>query len=258
MGDNGHKLAATYAMKDLSIAMQIPQDWQSYVIEHSVDPDYRKRDDKKEAPKHFIDIDYYKEYLEGKMIQNLDSLKMVYADTTISKQGMLPWAIEVTYHKLVKAFKDKDKKDILLYMSDIAHYVGDANQPQHTTENYNGQLTGQKGIHFRYEIEAIDSNLVEIKNNFERALPFKIDRIRQFAFSVIYRTNTYNDLIMSADKYALKYNGTGSYDSRYKKLMWYRLKYLSIDLLNVAGRDIASVIYSAYVDSGSPELKDIK
>ena len=48
----------------------------------------------------------------------------------------------------MKAFKEKDKDKVLLYASDLAHYVGDGHQPLHATINYNGQLSDQKGFIF--------------------------------------------------------------------------------------------------------------
>lgn len=257
-GDNGHKTVASFAMKDLSLTMKIPVEWQNYVVEHSVDPDYRKSSDKTEPSKHFIDIDYYKEFLKGNMIQSLDSVKMLYPDSVITKMGTLPWAVETTYNNLVKAFKEKKKNIILLYMADIAHYVGDAHQPQHTNLNYNGQLTGQKGLHFRYEIDMLDSNLTELKANYQYGKPVRIKNIKSFIFSVIARTNAFADVITSADKFALANNGTGQYDDTYRKLMWYRTKYLTIDLINLSGKDLATVIYSAWIAGGSPNLKNIK
>jgi hypothetical protein len=257
-GDKGHKIVASYAMKDLTSVMQVPQDWQEYIINHASDPDYRKSEDKTEAPKHFIDIDYYKEYLNGAMVQSIDSLRLIYSDSLIQKQGVLPWAIETTYQNLVKALKEKNKSKILLYMSDAAHYVGDAHQPQHTTVNYNGQLSGQKGVHFRYESDMLDANLDEIKNNYEAGKPVKINSIREFTFNVIHRTNTFNDMINAADKASLQIAGKGKYDDTYYKALWYRLKFMSIDLLNLAGKDLASVLYTAWLEAGSPDLTLIK
>ncbi len=257
-GDKGHKIVASNAMKNLSGSMFIPKDWQKYVIDHSVDPDYRKGEDKTEAPKHFIDIDYYKEFLKGEMIQNLDSLKKKYPDSVITKMGTLPWAVEDSYNKLIKAFKSKKKQDILLYMSDLAHYVGDSYQPQHTNLNYNGQLTGQKGLHFRYEIDMLDSNVVEINSRFEGGKPAVVKNIKEVTFDAITRANTYADVISTADKIALQNNGTGKYDDTYRKLMWFRTKYMTIDQLNLAGKGLASAIYSAWVNAGKPDLRRIK
>ena len=43
------------------------------------------------------------------------------------------------------------RKYILKNASDLGHYVADAHVPLHTSLNYNGQLTGQKGIHAFWE-----------------------------------------------------------------------------------------------------------
>ena len=40
---------------------------------------------------------------------------------------------------------------ILRISAEIGHYIGDAHVPLHTTENYNGQLSGQEGIHAFWE-----------------------------------------------------------------------------------------------------------
>lgn len=257
-GDKGHKIVASYAMKNLTGYMNIPKDWQKYVVDHSVDPDYRKGADKGEAPRHFIDIDYYKEFLRGEMIQNLDSLKKKYPDSVITKMGTLPWAVEETFNNLVKAFKSKKKQDILLYMSDLAHYVGDSYQPQHTNLNYNGQLTGQKGLHFRYEIDMLDSNVTEINAKYEGGKPGKINSIREATFDAVTRANTFADVISTADKIALQNNGTGKYDNTYRKLMWFRTRYMTIDQLNLAGNGLASAIYTAWLNAGKPDLRRIK
>ena len=43
-----------------------------------------------------------------------------------------------------------DPARILKVSAELGHYVGDAHAP-HTTRNYNGQLTGQTGIHGLWE-----------------------------------------------------------------------------------------------------------
>ncbi len=53
--------------------------------------------------------------------------------------------------RLTKAFMENDSKKIRRHAADIGHYIADAHVPLHTTENYNGQLTGQLGIHAFWE-----------------------------------------------------------------------------------------------------------
>lgn len=44
----------------------------------------------------------------------------------------------------------------LVYAGVVGHYVSDMAQPLHATENYDGQLTGQKGIHHVYETDYVN------------------------------------------------------------------------------------------------------
>jgi len=44
----------------------------------------------------------------------------------------------------------------LVLIGVMGHYIGDLAQPLHTTENHDGQKSGQKGIHGFYEDEVVD------------------------------------------------------------------------------------------------------
>ncbi len=63
--------------------------------------------------------------------------------------------------RLTKAFKEKNFSSILKNSAEIGHYIADAHVPLHTSENYDGQLTGQTGIHAFWESrvpELLDKN----------------------------------------------------------------------------------------------------
>ncbi len=65
--------------------------------------------------------------------------------------GVLPYFLEDYYRILVKVITKGELESILKVSADIGHYIGDAHVPLHTTENYNGQLTNQLGIHAFWE-----------------------------------------------------------------------------------------------------------
>jgi len=252
-GDNGHKLITKQALLLLQYEINFSDNFKSEIIQHSVDPDYRKKDDPSEPQKHFIDIDYYKEFLNGKMILSIDSLKKIYGDSIVTAQGLLPWATVTTYTNLVSAFKENNKEKILLYISDLAHYVADGHQPLHSTINYNGQLTSQKGIHFRYEIEMIDRHLNDIEKNMKIIPPVYITNVTDFVFNYIYESNFEVDILLSADKHAAKINN-GKYESDYYNILWFRTKYLTINKFEQAAFSIASLIYSAWIEANKPQV----
>ena len=68
---------------------------------------------------------------------------------------------------LTKAFKSQNKDSILFYAADLGHYIGDLHVPLHTTMNYDGQLTGQNGLHGLWEsfIPELKLNQYELYNN---------------------------------------------------------------------------------------------
>ena len=184
-GAEGHKLISKKAIELLPDEMTSFAAWQDYISIHSVDPDLRKDKDKSEGPKHFIDIDFYPEFLKGKMIEDKQKLVAEYGDSTVTKMGLLPWATLDAYNNLVKAFKEKNHDKALFFASDLGHYVGDGHQPMHTIMNYNGQMTGQKGIHFRYESVMVDSNLTEINKDFDSEKAKYISHPLDFIFNYI-------------------------------------------------------------------------
>lgn len=88
-------------------------------------------------------LDFFEEQdLECSYIRVVDSL---------SAHGVLPYHLLRMFHRLTHAFESGDQSDIIRLSAEIGHYLGDAHVPLHTTKNYNGQLTGQLGIHAFWE-----------------------------------------------------------------------------------------------------------
>lgn len=78
-------------------------------------------------------------------------LKEVLFDQHFTEHGIVPYFIKIQCDKLVQAFKSGDQKRILRLATDLGHYVADLHVPLHAAKNYNGQLTGQEGIHAFWE-----------------------------------------------------------------------------------------------------------
>lgn len=69
----------------------------------------------------------------------------------LSEHGTVPWHLQKMQRDLTEAFRQRNSKRILRLCADMGHYIGDAHVPLHTTSNYNGQKTGQHGIHGFWE-----------------------------------------------------------------------------------------------------------
>jgi len=124
-----------------------------YLVRESVRADLRRNQDSSEAPRHFIDFEAYDPDQLGtwKMPFKFDSAVRRYGLDSLRKYGYLPYQVMESKQKLTAALKAWDKDSILFYAADLAHYVADAHVPLHTTLNYDGQLTGQPGLHTLWE-----------------------------------------------------------------------------------------------------------
>lgn len=121
------------------------------IAENAVNPDKRRYVDSLEAHKHYLDADHFgPSPFDSIPIKWKDAVNK-YSEDTLKAFGTVPWAIEQTYYRLVKAFENRDSSAIIKISADLSHYIADAHVPLHVTENYNGQLTGQLGIHSFWE-----------------------------------------------------------------------------------------------------------
>lgn len=123
-------------------------DW---ISDHAVDPDKRRYSDPEEAPRHYIDLDRYGAYPFDSLPRNWYEAVRKYSEDTLKKHGIVPWHVLLELRQLEEAFRRKDKWRILAHSADLGHYIADAHVPLHCTSNYNGQKTGQRGIHGFWE-----------------------------------------------------------------------------------------------------------
>ncbi|MDQ7947786.1 MAG: zinc dependent phospholipase C family protein, partial [Pedobacter sp.] len=122
----------------------------NYLVEHAVDPDKRRYIDTLEAPRHYLDVENYETDIDS-IPQSYNEALAKYGLKKLNENGIVPWQIQRTYFRLITAFKTHDSLKILKYSAELGHYVGDAHVPLHTTNNHNGQLTNQVGIHAFWE-----------------------------------------------------------------------------------------------------------
>lgn len=266
-GGLAHRIITQQAMENLPDEMQLTNAWKEYIVEHCTDPDWRKDETPGEGERHYIDIDFYDEFNRGEMITVKNKLIEKYGEEVVINQGVLPWAILETYENLVKAFIDADNDNILLYASDLAHYVEDGSQPQHLILNYNGKLSDQRGIHGRYETDMIRQYETEIRNDMKIISAYSIDLNLDFIFDYISDSNSLAPLIFDADLHALKYSqeletqydddsdeADNAYGDDYYRIFWFKTKYITQIQLNKAAEILGSLIYSAWLEAGQPQI----
>jgi len=122
-----------------------------YLTENSVNPDRRRYAVEGEAERHYIDIDIYGDSAIHTMPRYWKQAVAKYTEDTLRAYGINPWHVAKIKEQLTYAFKNNDAREILRVSADMGHYIADGNVPLHTTHNYNGQYSGQYGIHGFWE-----------------------------------------------------------------------------------------------------------
>jgi hypothetical protein len=133
----------------------------STLVERSIDPDTWQNAgyDDLESPHHFLDLDWegYGKYPFAELPRDYTAAIAKFGKTRVDENGTLPWRAEEMYGNLRRAFEAYARRgafgrnDILHFAAWLTHYVSDAHVPFHAVLNYDGQLTGQNGIHARFE-----------------------------------------------------------------------------------------------------------
>ncbi len=253
-GRTGHKIINGTFESCLPPALRFITEKSSFYVAHASDADDRQSSDAGESPRHFIDFDYYPEFNKGLLPHNYDSLCAEYGSSTVLEKGTLPWAINSAYKTLVVYMENRDWNNADRIIADLGHYIGDACQPLHCTQNYDGAMTGNRGIHSRFESGLLDRYQGSVSIKVRQSERLDTSAL-EFAFRVVAESNSKVGVIMDADTYARKVDP--SCGSAYYSALWSKLDTLTTDQLNYASEALASLVYSAWIEAGSPSITGI-
>ncbi len=251
-GSTGHKLINRKSVLHLPNSMAMLKADSLYYESHASDADYRKNYNDTsffaEAQRHYLDIDLYPNFYN--LPHTLDSVIALYGTSTVRNNGTLPWAIKLTLDSLTAQFIRGDFATAKLTMSDLGHYVADGHQPLHCTGNYDGKLTGNNGIHSRYESSMI--------NIFKSSITISSDAIAyiesplDYFFEFILHSNSLVDSVLNADTYAKSvsgWNGSGTPPSTYYDALWQKTENFTKAQFQSATIAIASTWYTAWLNA---------
>jgi hypothetical protein len=233
-------------------------------------PDIRRNQDSTEATKHFIDLEMFGANAVNDMPMDWNAAVKKYTKDSLLKYGYVPYHVIYIKGKLTEAFKAQNKDSILFYASDLGHYISDANVPLHTTENYDGQLTNQKGIHSLWEsmipeIEITHYSLYsKHKASYlkqpEQAIWTAVRKAAALVPEMLAKEKEVSASFTDAQKYRVQIRRGKeykSYTSDFAKAYAVTLKSSINDQLLASANLIADFYYTAWVDAGRPNLEDL-
>ncbi len=249
-GNQGHKIISAYAFLSFNEEMSQFNDWKSFLVDHASDPDYRRSNDPYEGPKHYLDIDNYPEFVsDGKIAQSWFDVVALHNYDFVIGNGTLPWATVATYDSLKTCFERRDWAKAKVFAADLGHYVADGFMPMHITNNYDGKLTGNDGIHSLYETSMLSVYAAQI--DYEGDSLDVVDNVSDYVFNYIYRNYPYVDSVLTADDYARSVSSVTT-SSAYKAALWEKTGKFTVLLFEEASHSIAELFYTAWVKAGRP------
>lgn len=241
----------------------------STIIERSVNPDKRRYINENEGPRHFIDLDAYGSDPLAQLPKKWQEAIEQYGDSTLIQHGIVPWHMMRVKYYLTQAFLNQDADQILKISADLGHYVGDAHVPLHTTSNYNGQKTNQRGIHGFWE-----SRLPELFDQQYDLFVGKaeyIENVNDAAWNAVANAHLALDsvLIFEAQisqefsptkKYSFEVRGNQTvkvYSYEFSEAYHQRLQGMVERKMRTSIKLIADLWFTCWVDGGQPTLNKL-
>lgn len=231
----------------------------SFVIEHSVDPDLWRVVDLRgrlgdEPPNHFLDIDDLGEPAPYTNVpRDWDAFVARYGEAEAHRAGRLPWRTADVFDRLVDALREARAgrapwaaANARFLAAVLAHYVSDGFVPFHAVRNYDGQLTGQRGVHARFETVLAGDHRGRLAQRPVVVTP--ISDMTAFMFDTIVDSAGLAGAVLDADRHAA---GTApGYGAAYYDLFLEQAGPIAERRLSDAADAVASAIATAWIQSG--------
>ena len=233
-------------------------------------PDYKKYFNTQVLPRLYADDEMLDTDSLASFLARHDlptDFKAAFFRDRMSEHGNLPWNLQRMQRDLTEAFRRRDSKRILRLCSDMGHYIGDAHVPLHTTSNYNGQKTGQHGIHGFWE-SRIPELFADENYDYFVGKPEYVAKPTDWFWDMVFASNTMVDSVLTIER-ALRMtfppdrqscpdmrNGravlapcrdfSAAYSDALSNMVERRMR--------AAIHAVSSAWYTAWVDAGQPDL----
>src|SRR5712692_5448926 len=258
-GYDAHKYITRRAIELLPAELKpFYERYRDEIVIRVTDPDLWRNVGWDEDTNHFIDFGV-KEYGEvpfSALPRELGAAIEKFGMATVKRNGMLPWRVSELFGDLRRAFEGFARRsqygptDTVLFSGALAHYIQDAYQPSHASINYDGQLTGNDGIHGRFERDLFEKFQARLTVN--PAPPTPILNPRDAVFDALLASYQLVDPILQADSEAVA--GKDVYDADYFEKLLSKTRPILERRLADAITATAGAIIGAWEQAGRPTL----
>lgn len=233
--------------------------YRAVVMERSIDPDtWRTAGFASENPHHFLDLDWkgYGPYPFADLPREYAAAVAKFGRAQSEENGTVPWRVEEFHGRLRRAFEAYRRPsmlrrfDVLLFAAALSHYISDAIVPFHATVNFDGQDTGQDGIHARFESVLFERHGTELMLS-PPALP-PVRNPRDFTFDRLLEGTQLAPAILKHDLQAI---GTRDvYDAAYYAAFFSATRPVLERRLGESIAAVAAMIAGAWEAAGRPPV----
>ncbi len=260
-GFAGHRLVNGQAVRTLPPPLRtLFEGNEAWLREHAIDPDLWVIAGREgELPNHFLNLDTFGAYPFAE-VPAAEAEHLARFGAAAAESGRLPWRVADVYRELVAAFMARDPARVLERAAVLGHYVGDAHVPLHAVLNYDGQLSGQKGVHARWESELVDRFERQIEARVEPGAAVRVDDPAALVLDVLRESFARAQETLAADKEVAGPRDFADtpeddrYDEAYYSRLYEREGESLVSRLDAAATALGSLWLSAWEEAGRPEL----
>jgi hypothetical protein len=258
-GTVGHRLIMRRAIELLPPAIKpFFEQFKDEIVFRVVDPDQWRNLGWPDDPNHFLDfgVPEYGEYPFDALPRDHGAALEKFGDVVLRRNGLLPWRQAEMFGNLRRAFDGVARKtpysssNVVLFSAVASHYIQDAHQPLHATDNFDGAATGNRGIHARFESELIERFGPRLR--LAPAAPVAITEPRDTSFTVLLASYQLVDALIKADSEAIA--GKDTYDDEYYEKFFTRVQPMLEQRLSESISATAGLIIGAWEQAGKPAL----
>jgi hypothetical protein len=250
-GRNGQKLIVNQAIDSLPPEIRAYFDAnRGFLLQHVSDPLEAMAKSSTERRNHYLYLDKYGRFPFEALPRSYRVAVAKIGKWKLEGNGLLPWQVGVYSQRLTEAMKmarwDEAKVDAAL----LAFYVGETDDPFHTTDNFDGKLSGQAGVDERFGSILVDrfSSFFPMRPNDAAFIGDPTDH----AFESCLTSHTWIENVLLADREA--HRGQASYTDEYYDRFYNLSAATLIRQLSSAATDTGSYWLTAWINAGKPQL----
>jgi hypothetical protein len=222
-----------------------------FLSRHVTDPlEWLARTPLTERRNHFLYLDHYGKFPFDSLPRDYKSALDKFSKDKLEGAGVLPWQIGVYSQKLTAAMREHDWEEVRLDAAYLAAYVALAHDPFHTTENFDGHLSGQPGIDSRFGANLVDRYSLFFPMHTDDAV-FVNDPTGN-AFDAALSAHATLESVLLADRRARA--GLSDYTDDYYDRFYNYAGAILIRQLTEAATDVGSYWLTAWINAGRPPL----